>query len=89
MTSRIPTEAVEAASISVGTKATFVGGGGAVVSSFLQSNLLGICGLLIAALGYLTSVYFQRRKDARDQIEHERRMRKWDTRPAPLEGDRQ
>lgn len=88
MSNQIAKEAVEAASISVGTKATFLGGGGAAISSFLHSNLLGICGLLIALLGYLTSLYFQRRKDAREQAEHERRMRQRATLPAPLEGDR-
>lgn len=87
MSPPIAKEAVEAVSISVGTKATFLGGGGAALSSFLHSNFLGICGVLIAALGYFTSLYFQKRKDAREQIEHERRMKRLETRPSPLEGE--
>lgn len=59
--------------------------GGAVVAVggwAFSSEFFGLCGVLIAALGYLTSVYYQRRRDAREderrreeREEHAARMR--------------
>lgn len=94
-------EAAEAATISVSNKATIVGGGGAALSTFLHSNLLGLIGVALAVLGFLTSLYFQKRRDLREQRllemeeqeddrrerEHVRRMEKMMSKPVPLEGE--
>ncbi len=90
--SNITKEAVEAVLIPAGNKVTWIGGGGAAVMSFLHSNAGWISGILIGLLGYLTSVYFQRRRDKREERQlameellHERQMEKLRTKPSPLE----
>jgi Lysis protein S. len=91
---QITKEAVEAVLIPAGNKVTWLGSGGAAVMSFLHSNLGVLSGILIAVLGYLTSLYFQRRRDKREERqlameerEHQRRMERMRSRPVPLEGE--
>lgn len=93
-THQITKEAVEAVLIPAGNKATWLGGGGAALMSFLHSNMGVLSGIVIALLGYFTSLYFQRRRDRREERElamverlHERQMEKLRSRPAPLEGE--
>jgi hypothetical protein len=100
MPPEITKEAVETAAISVSNKATIVGGSGAALSTFLHSNLLGLAGVALAVLGFLTSLYFQKRRDLREQRllemeeqeddrrerEHVRRMEKMMSKPVPLDG---
>lgn len=100
MANRI-TEAVEAATIAFSNKATYVGGGTAAVLGFLHQNMVAICGIALGLLGFLTSWYFQKRRDLREQRllemeeqeddrrerEHLRRMEKMMSKPVPLEGE--
>ncbi len=97
----ISKEAVEAVLIPAGNKVTLIGGGSAALMSFMHSNAGWISGVVIALLGYFTSLYFQRRRDAREkrqlemeereddrrEREHVRRMQKMMSQPAPLEGE--
>ncbi|WP_137921701.1 holin [Hydrogenophaga sp. 2FB] len=92
-------EAVEAATIYVSNKLTFLGGGTAAVFGFLHQNMVAICGFALGVLGFITNLYFQKRRDMREQRlrelaeleedrrerEHVRRMQKMMSRPAPLE----
>lgn len=91
---QITKEAVEAVLIPAGNKATWLGGGGAALMSFMQSNMGVLSGILIALLGYLTSLYFQHRRDRREERqfameerEHQRRMEKMASMPIPFEGE--
>lgn len=62
--------------ISKGGAVTAIGGWA------ISSDTAALCGLVIAVLGYLTSLYYHRRrdrreqeKDRREQEEHEARMK--------------
>lgn len=46
---------------SIGNKATLVGGATGGVAAFLQSNAVGLLGVLVALLGVLVNVHFKRR----------------------------
>lgn len=85
MPPQITKEAVEAASISVGNKATLAGGSAAAVSTFLHSNMGVLVGIALGVLGYITSLYFQWRRDRREQREFEKRMKKLQTQPGDLQ----
>lgn len=99
MANRIP-DAVEAATIALSNKATYVGGGTAAVLGFMHQNMVAICGIALGVLGFLTNLYFQKRRDQREQRlrelaeqdddrrerEHLRRMQKMMSQPAPLDG---
>lgn len=94
MPNSITKEAVETAAISIGNKVAIVGGSGGAVLSFLHQNMVAISGISLGLLSYLTSVYFQSRRDRReaaaraeDRAEHIRRMEKMRTSPSPLEGE--
>ncbi len=98
MPPHITKEAIEAALINGGTKVTVAGGGIGGVFGFLHQNFVAIAGIAIAALGYFTSLYFQKRRDEREhrmaQLESkreeleqrllERQLEKLRTSPAPL-----
>ena len=91
MTTRV-TEAVETVSITAGKGAVVIGSGTSAIATFVHANFVGICGLAIAVIGYFTSAYFQKRRDAREQERHEldrrlmeRQIEKLSSRPAPLE----
>ena len=85
MPPQITKEAVEAATISAGNKVTLAGSGAAAVSTFLHSNLGVVAGIALGVLGYLTSLYFQWRRDRREQREYEKRMKKLQTQPGDLQ----
>lgn len=87
-------EAVESVLIPAGNKVAWLGGGGAAVMSFLHSNAGWLSGILIGLLGLVTSVYFQRRRDKREERQlameerlHERQMERLRSRPVPLDGE--
>ncbi len=80
---------IEAATIAIANKTTVIGGGTAaiagaadkvgltVVTSSGTLDIAGFCalaGLMIAMLGYFTSVYFQWRRDCRESAEFRRRF---------------
>ena len=53
----------------VGSKVTAAGATTSVVGTFLVNNIVGIAGLLIALLGYLTSTHYKRKADKRRDLE--------------------
>ena len=67
-------EGVIEAGIAVSNKATITGASVGVVGWAAQVNWLGICGVLIAALGFAVNFYFQRRRDHREARESEARI---------------
>lgn len=55
---------------------TYGGSGGAFLFG-LDSNTVGmICGVVIGVIGLVLTWYFQRKKDKREEAEHQRRMAK-------------
>lgn len=77
-------DAIDATAATLGTKATYTGGGTAVVGGLTSNELLTIIGVVIALLGFLTNFYFQHRRDQREAREHQRRMAKLVSRPGDL-----
>lgn len=67
-------EGVIEVGIAVSNKATITGAGVGVVGWAAQVNWLGICGVLIAALGFAVNFYFQHRRDQREARESEARI---------------
>ena len=53
----------------VSNKVTATGAATSVVGTFLVNNIVGIAGLLIALLGYLTSTHYKRKADKRREQE--------------------
>jgi cytochrome c biogenesis factor len=67
-------ETLDAAISAVGSKVTYAGSAGSVVS-WLTSNEGGVVmGLAIAILGLAVNVFFKLREDRRQQEEHNERM---------------
>lgn len=60
--------------IAASNKATVAGAGVSVVGWAAQVNWIGICGVVIAAMGFAVSFYFQRRRDRREARESEARI---------------
>lgn len=54
--------------------AQYIGSFIGVTMYFIQTYAAAI-GCIIAALGYLTSLYYQKKKDRREEREHQARMR--------------
>lgn len=71
--------ALEATVVAAASKVTYTGAGAATVSWFASSEFGVIAGLLIAAAGLLTNLFFQVRRDRREEREHQRRMDKMST----------
>jgi hypothetical protein len=64
----------EAVIASAASKAMYGGAGGAVVAWFASSEAAVILGLVIGAAGLAVNTYFQWKRDAREQREHELRL---------------
>lgn len=62
------------AAILAATRTTEVGGVAGVVGWAAQINWIGWAGFLVAVIGLLVNLHYQRRKDKREQIESEARM---------------
>lgn len=67
-------EALDVAAVSIASKTTAGGGVAGLIGFVASINWLGVSGFAIAILGYATNLYFQRRRDKRDQEEHAARM---------------
>ena len=67
-------DAIDATAATLGSKAAYTGASTAVGGWLLSSEFGVFAGLLIGVLGLLTNLYFQHRRDKREQIEHQRRM---------------
>ncbi len=56
-------------------KVTAAGAGAGVIGVVLSSQFVGLIGVVIALMGLLMQWYFNRKRDRREQAEHEARMR--------------
>jgi uncharacterized membrane protein YuzA (DUF378 family) len=66
---------LDAAIATGASKATQVGATTSVVSWLLSSEFGMIAGLVIGLAGLSTNLYFAKKRDRREQAEHEARMR--------------
>jgi hypothetical protein len=67
-------QSIEASFAAAGSKATYTGAGTSVVGWMLSSEFGMIAGLVIGLVGLGTNFYFQRKRDRREQAEHDKRM---------------
>lgn len=75
---------VDVSIAAVGSKVTYAGAGTSVAGWLFSSEFGMLAGLFLGVVGLLVNVYFKRRQDAREQMEHEARMRKLVTKPGDL-----
>jgi hypothetical protein len=75
---------IEAGAAWVATKAMFSGAFAAVLGAITSSQFVGVAGVSIGFIGLLVNLYFKARADAREQREHEARMRRQATKPGDL-----
>jgi hypothetical protein len=68
-------QSIEATIAAAASKTTYGGATTSVVGWLLSSEFGMVAGLLIAIAGLGTNWWFQRKRDRREQAEHERRMK--------------
>lgn len=68
-------ERLEAAGVVVGKVGTYGGGTSALFFGLTASEFAAFVGAVVAVVGLLVQWYFNRRRDRREQAEHEARMR--------------
>ena len=71
----------DAAIAAAGSKATYTGAGMTISGWFLSSEFAVLIGMLIGVAGFGVNWYYRHKEDARQQAEHERRMREFDEDP--------
>lgn len=64
----------DASAISVATKTTLSGGAAGLYSWISGVNWVGAISILVAVIGLGANLYFQRRRDKREQEEHRVRL---------------
>jgi MFS superfamily sulfate permease-like transporter len=69
---------VDATLATVGTKATYTGAGTFTVGWLLSSEFGILVGIVIGVAGLAMQFYYSRKKDKREQAEHEQKMRLYD-----------
>jgi hypothetical protein len=67
-------ETIDAALAWFGPKATYGGAGVAGGSWFMSSEFGVVVGVCFAGAGYATTLYYSRKRDKREQAEHDARM---------------
>lgn len=67
-------ENADAIGVGVGKVATYGGGASAFVFGMSASEFAAVVGAVVAVLGWLTQIYFNRRRERREQSEYEARM---------------
>lgn len=78
---RIAVQMTEAATDTVIRYSNSGMAGGAAISLvgwFSATEWAAIGGFLVAAIGLLVSLHFNRRRDRREQAEHDARMKRWE-----------
>ena len=68
----------DAAIAAAGSKVTYTGAGMTISGWFLSSEFAVLIGMLIGVAGFAVNWYYRHKEDARQQAEHERRMREFD-----------
>ena len=75
-------EQADAVGVAIGKAATYGGAGSMIVFGLTLYELGIIVGIVTALLGYVTQLYFNRRRDRRELLEHSARMERllseWD-----------
>jgi hypothetical protein len=69
---------LDASMAAVGTKATYTGAGAAGLGWVLSSEFGILVGVVIGVCGFLVQLYYSHKRDRREQLEHEHRMRNRD-----------
>lgn len=67
-------ETIEAAVAASAPKIMYGGASASGLSFILSNEFMGVVGCLIALAGYLTNLYYKRKRDKREQEEHAARM---------------
>lgn len=70
----IPSETLDQVGVAVSSKTTWAGALGGMAGWLASINWLGVAGLLIAIAGFLTNLYFARRRDKREEVESAARI---------------
>jgi hypothetical protein len=65
----------DAAFAAIGSKVTYTGAGTAVFAWLTSSQAGVLAGIVLGIVGFLVNLYFKRREDKRQQVEHDARMR--------------
>lgn len=65
---------IDDAAITTATRTAETGAGVGLLGWATQVNWIGWLGVMIAAVGLLANLYYQRRRDRRERAEHEARM---------------
>lgn len=66
---------LDATLAAAGSKATYTGAGTFSVGWLLSSEFGILVGLVLGVGGFLVQLYYSRKRDRREQAEHDRRMR--------------
>lgn len=67
-------ENTDALGVAVGKAAAVGGGASAMFFGLSASEFAAVVGAVVAVLGWLTQIYFNRRRERREQSEYEARM---------------
>ena len=77
-------DAIDATGVAITAKVTQVGAGATFFSWLVSSEGGMLVGIMIGMIGLIVNLFYQHRRDKREQIEHEKRMSKLETEPAAL-----
>lgn len=72
--SSIPQQTLDATLAATGTKATYTGAGTFTVGWLLSSEFGILVGIVIGVAGLVMQFYYSRKKDRREEAEHQLRM---------------
>lgn len=77
-------DAIDATGVAITAKVTQVGALSTFFSWLVSSEGGMLVGIVIGLIGLVVNLFYQHRRDKREQIEHEKRMSKMETAPAAL-----
>lgn len=78
---------VDAAGVLAGKLGAYGGGASALWFGLSAGEFAAVVGAMIGALGYITQLYFNRRRDKREQADREERRAEHQARLAALRGE--
>lgn len=67
-------EQSDAVGVMAGKVATYGGGSAALIFGMSAAEIAAIVGAIVAVAGYLTQLYFSRKRERREMAEHQARM---------------
>lgn len=65
---------IDAAAATIASKIAYTGAGTTIGSWMLSSEFGIIAGIIVGITGLIMNWYFQRRRDRREELEHQKRM---------------